>query len=169
MSGPGLGVSLDESGGGQVGEYLDQDVLRGTDPRDLMQRLTQEITRRSIAAQASNLVMLHGAAVTNLETGASLVFVAPGRTGKTTLARRLGSRWGYVTDETVGIREDGTIAPYEKPLVHPAFSPIRAEGRGVARRTWVEASVRHPHAVRHHSDPSPAGSNHPIRDRDGRR
>ncbi len=109
-------VSLDESGDGQVGTDLDQDVLRGTDPQSLTQRLIQEITRGSIAAQASNLLMLHAAAVTNRETGANLVLVAPAGTGKTTLERRLGSRWGYVTDETVGIHEDGTIAPYEKPL-----------------------------------------------------
>lgn len=48
--------------------------------------------------------------------GASLVYVAPGSTGKTTLSQLLGQRFGYLTDETVGIADDGTIFPYPKPL-----------------------------------------------------
>ena len=60
--------------------------------------------------------MLHAAAVGNPDTGASLALVAPGGTGKTTLARLLGAEYAYLTDETVGIREDGVILPYEKPL-----------------------------------------------------
>lgn len=50
-------------------------------------------------------------------TGESLLFVAPGGTGKTTLARVLGRRYGYLIDETVGIDGAGRIHAYPKPLL----------------------------------------------------
>lgn len=89
------------------------------DPCGLARQLmltTQEITRVLISAQVGQLLMLHAGAVCQLETGHSLVYVAAGGTGKTTLSRRLGQRFGYITDETVGIDEAGTILPYPKPL-----------------------------------------------------
>ncbi len=77
---------------------------------------TQEITRSLITAQIGRLLMFHAGAVSNPLTGESLVYVAPGGTGKTTLTRRLGSRLGYLTDETVGMDTAGRIRPYPKPL-----------------------------------------------------
>ncbi len=81
-----------------------------------LQMCTQRITRSLIAARAGQLLMLHAGAVSSPTTGASLVYVAPGGTGKTTMSCLLGGRFGYVTDETVGIDEAGTIHPYPKPL-----------------------------------------------------
>ncbi|MEO6021382.1 MAG: hypothetical protein ABIP45_14150 [Knoellia sp.] len=89
------------------------------DPADLPVRLmltTQEITHAFIAAQVGHLLMLHAGAVSHPETGATLVYVAPGGTGKTTLSSRLGTRLRYLTDETVGIDSAGRIYPYPKPL-----------------------------------------------------
>lgn len=89
------------------------------DPDRLAQQLmrtTQQITRTLIAGQAGRLLMLHAGAVSHPVSGASLVYVAPGGTGKTTLSRLLGQRFGYLTDETVGIADDGGILPYPKPL-----------------------------------------------------
>lgn len=89
------------------------------DPRRLAHQLmwtTQHITRALIAGQAGHLLMLHAGAVSHPETGASLVYVAPGGTGKTTLSQLLGQRFGYLTDETVGITQDSAILPYPKPL-----------------------------------------------------
>ena len=89
------------------------------DPAALVPRLmhtTQEITRALISAQAGRLLMLHAGAVSRCDTGESLVYVAAGGTGKTTLTRRLGRRFGYLTDETVGITASGAILPYPKPL-----------------------------------------------------
>lgn len=68
---------------------------------------TQDITRALIAAQIGTLLMLHAGAVSDPVTGRSLVYVAAGGTGKTTLTRRLGQRFGYLTDETVGIDKAG--------------------------------------------------------------
>lgn len=94
----------------------------------ILQGLTQQITRSVIQAQTGRLLMFHAGAVSHPVTGASLVFIAPGGTGKTTLARALGASYGYLTDETVGI-EPGTwrIHPYEKPLSLRTGDPHKKE------------------------------------------
>ena len=73
--------------------------------------------------------MMHAGAVSHPDTGASLVFVAPSGTGKTTLDRLLGRSYGFLTDETVGIDAAGRIHPYPKPL-----SLVPADG-GAKRET----------------------------------
>ncbi|WP_134774481.1 hypothetical protein [Ornithinimicrobium flavum] len=90
--------------------------IRDQDPRRLLQRLTQSVTHEVISARTGKLLMLHAAAIAHPGTGATAVFVAPGNTGKTTLCRTLGPSRSYVTDETVGVRPDGTVVPYLKPL-----------------------------------------------------
>lgn len=90
--------------------------VRDQDPRRLLQRLTQAVTHEVIAARTGELLMLHAAALAHPGTGATAVFVAPGNMGKTTLCRTLGLSRSYVTDETVGVRRDGTVVPYPKPL-----------------------------------------------------
>ena len=45
-----------------------------------------------------------------------LALVGPSGTGKTTATRLLATRLGYVSDETVSIDPDGTVAPHPKPL-----------------------------------------------------
>ncbi len=87
------------------------------DARDAaLQSLTQHVTHSVIAAQSGNLLMFHAGAVSHPDSGRSLVFVAPGGTGKTTLAMYLGRAHGYLTDETVGMDASGLIHPYQKPL-----------------------------------------------------
>lgn len=90
--------------------------LAGEDLGPLLQRLTQEVTYAKIRAQAGRLFMLHAAAVAHPVTGDAVAFVAPGGTGKTTLVRRLGERYAYLTDETVGFDAGGLVRPYLKPL-----------------------------------------------------
>jgi hypothetical protein len=77
---------------------------------------TQDVTRSLIGARAGELLMFHAGAVSHPRTGRSVVYVAPGGTGKTTLSLLLGRRLGYVTDETVGIDSSGVIHAYPKPL-----------------------------------------------------
>lgn len=85
--------------------------------RSALQRLSQDVTHHLIAAQTGHFLMFRAGAVSHPETGASLVFVAPSGTGKTTLARLLGRTHGYLTDETVGIDPStGRIYSYPKPL-----------------------------------------------------
>src|SRR5690606_13126271 len=86
-------------------------------PVSSMVTLTQRITHALIGRRRGELLMLHAGAVCNPTTGAAIAYVAPGGTGKTTLTRLLGQRYGYITDETVGV-EPGSwrIHPYQKPL-----------------------------------------------------
>jgi hypothetical protein len=86
-------------------------------PRPTMTSLTQAITHELISQRRGELLMLHAGAVCNPRTGDSIAYVAPGGTGKTTLSRLLGKRFGYLTDETVGI-DPATrrVHAYPKPL-----------------------------------------------------
>lgn len=91
-------------------------VVEGSSLPDLMQMLTQAVTRAAIDAQAGRLVMLHAAGIQDPRTGATVALVGPGGTGKTTLIRTLCPGLGYITDETVAITDDNTVLPYPKPL-----------------------------------------------------
>lgn len=84
--------------------------------RQTLTTLTQDVTRAAISAQSGRLLMFHAGALSNLETGATVAYVAPGGTGKTTITTTLGRGRGYVTDETVAVTRSGEIAPYPKPL-----------------------------------------------------
>lgn len=83
---------------------------------DLLQMLTQAVTRAAIDAQAGRLVMLHAAGIQDPRTGATVALVGPGGTGKTTLIRTLCPGLGYISDETVAITDDNAVLPYPKPL-----------------------------------------------------
>lgn len=83
---------------------------------DTLRTLTQDVTGAAIRARAGQLLMFHAGGLCDQETGASIVFVAPGGTGKTTLVRTLGPGRGYISDETIAVEFDRTIAPYSKPL-----------------------------------------------------
>ena len=72
-------------------------------PGSSMESATQEITRAFIEQRQGQLLMFHAGAVADPTTGRSLVYVAPGGTGKSTLTTKLGREFGYLTDETVGI------------------------------------------------------------------
>ena len=93
-----------------------------------MDRLSPVVTLAMIEAQAGKLLMLHAAALADASTGRALVMVGPSGAGKTTATSVLAQRWGYVTDETVGVRPDGTLAAYPKPLsVKVEASPFKEQ------------------------------------------
>ncbi|PTL74458.1 hypothetical protein C1I63_17610 [Rathayibacter caricis DSM 15933] len=89
-------------------------VLAGT-VAQLEESLTSTLTVEAIGVRRDDLLMLHACGVAD-ESGRVLAFVAASGTGKTTMARLLGTRFGYVSDETVGVAEDGRVLPYPKPL-----------------------------------------------------
>ncbi|MDQ1102967.1 hypothetical protein [Nocardioides zeae] len=88
----------------------------GTALADVMHQLSPAVTLRLIERRAGALMMLHACALAHPETGRTAVLVAPSGTGKTTLARTLGTSFGYLTDETAGIDATGRLLPYPKPL-----------------------------------------------------
>ncbi|MDE8668134.1 ATP-binding protein [Pseudarthrobacter sp. H3Y2-7] len=83
---------------------------------ELAENLTSRLTVAAILANAGQLTMLHACGVADPDTGAVVALVAPSGTGKTTAATVLAGTYGYVTDETVAIRTDGSVVPYPKPL-----------------------------------------------------
>lgn len=95
---------------------IEAGIVQGRHLPDLMQALTQTVTRAAIDAQKGHLVLLHAAGMQCPDTGAVVALVGPGGTGKTTLIRTLCPGRGYVTDETVAVTADNTVLPYPKPL-----------------------------------------------------
>lgn len=81
----------------------------------LEESLTSTLTVEAIGLRRGDLLMLHAAGIA-AQDGRVLAFVAASGTGKTTIARALGTRFGYVTDETVGVTAEGRVLPYPKPL-----------------------------------------------------
>lgn len=106
---PPLSVSLGSSG-------TPPGDVSGGDIPEALHRLSPAVTQQAIGARAGDLVMLHAAALADVDTGATAVLVAPSGTGKTTAATILGRHFAYLTDETAGIDRDGTVVPYPKPL-----------------------------------------------------
>src|SRR4051794_21543545 len=56
--------------------------------------LSSRVTLAAIEQQAGRLWMLHGAALADPQSGASVALVAPSGTGKSTASRTLGRRFG---------------------------------------------------------------------------
>ncbi len=81
--------------------------------RDYM--VTTQVTMEALRATAGRRINLHAGGVAD-ESRRVLAVVGPSGTGKTTATLALARRLGYVSDETVSIDPDGTVAPHPKPL-----------------------------------------------------
>jgi hypothetical protein len=95
-------------------------------PRNLdaeLEHLTQTLTVAAIEALAGRRLMLHACAVADGDR--AVIFVGPSGMGKTTIARTLGRRWFYVTDECVAIDTDGLVTPFPKPLSVANDGPVK--------------------------------------------
>lgn len=90
--------------------HLGSDTFEG-----LAEAVTSEVTIAAILERAGELTMLHACGVAD-SGGAVIALVAKSGTGKTTASSELARTFGYITDETVAIRVDGTVVPYPKPL-----------------------------------------------------
>ena len=86
------------------------------DPGALLTATTQAVTHALITGGTGRYLMFHAGALAHPRTNRAVVLVAPGGTGKTTLTRTLGTRYRYLTDETVAIDALGRALPYPKPL-----------------------------------------------------
>ncbi|WP_255770733.1 PqqD family protein [Pseudarthrobacter sulfonivorans] len=101
-----------DSGRNDVGTF----ALQAASFDELAEDLTSRLTIAAILANAGELTMLHACGVADPSTGAVVGLVARSGTGKTTAASVMAGNYGYVTDETVAIRPDGSVVPYPKPL-----------------------------------------------------
>jgi hypothetical protein len=94
----------------------------------LMTATTQAITHALIGTQAGRLLMFHAGAVAHPTTNRTVIYVAAGGTGKTTLSRFLGTRYRYLTDETVAVDAEHRALPYPKPLsIREPGKPYKTE------------------------------------------
>jgi RecA/RadA recombinase len=130
-------VDLADDGAGEpdqvirasVRDHSDSDdgayVVRATSPEALAQRITSEITIGAIRALRGDALMLHASAVA-LDDGRVIGFVGPSGRGKTTAAHALGKAYGYVTDETLAVRVDGSVVAYPKPLSIGSWPAVKA-------------------------------------------
>jgi len=91
----------------------------------LAQRITSQVTLAAIGGLRGEALMLHAAAVA-LDDGRVIGFIGPSGRGKTTAAHELGRIYGYVTDETLALRSDGSVIAYPKPLSIGAKSEVKA-------------------------------------------
>lgn len=78
--------------------------------------LTSAITLAAIDQLAGHRMMFHACGLADPVSGATIAFIAPSGTGKTTVARTLGPGLGYVSDETIAVDAELRIVPYPKPL-----------------------------------------------------
>lgn len=94
-------------------------------PEMRLERITQTLTVTAIEQLAGKHLMLHACAVAKDDK--CVVFVGPSGMGKTTVARILGRRWAYVTDECVVIDADGSVRPFPKPLSIAGESSVKSQ------------------------------------------
>jgi energy-coupling factor transporter ATP-binding protein EcfA2 len=87
----------------------------GSERVHMLSSLSQQVTLAAIEAARGRAWMLHAAGVATPD-GQVVVLVGPSGRGKTTASRALGAVYGYVSDETVAIDDDGRVWPYRKPL-----------------------------------------------------
>jgi hypothetical protein len=78
-------------------------------------QLATHLTLAGLRRLAGTVFLFHAAGLA-LDDGRVLAFVGPSGRGKTTVAARLGTTLGYVSDETVAFRHDLSVIPYPKPL-----------------------------------------------------
>lgn len=96
--------------------------------REVRQRLASNLNVEGVERLAGEAVMLHAAGLAT-DDGRVLALVAESGTGKTTAAAHLcRDAFGYVTDETVVVLDDGRVLPFAKPLsvvVDPAQRSVK--------------------------------------------
>ena len=99
-----------------VTEARGRGAVAATTELRVMDALTTRLVQEGLQLLVGDRWLLHACAVADVESGATVVLVAPSGTGKTTASRTLAQRWGYVTDETAVVERDGSITPFPKPL-----------------------------------------------------
>lgn len=82
------------------------EVVGDYDLAAVLDVLSPAVTQGAMAARASQLLMLHAAALARPDTVATAVLAGPSGAGKTTVATALGRHFAYLTDETVGVLPD---------------------------------------------------------------
>ena len=91
-------------------------AIAGTELVPVMHDLSPRVTEAALSTLAASPVLLFHAGGLCASDGATVMLVGPSGAGKTTAVRTLATSLGYVSDETIAVAADGTIAPYPKPF-----------------------------------------------------
>jgi hypothetical protein len=102
----------------------------------MLSDLSQRVTLAALEQRRGDLWMLHAAGLAG-DDGRVVVLVGPSGRGKTTAVRTLATSFGYVSDESVAIDDQGRVWPYRKPL-----SVIEKHGVAKAQRSPSELRLR---------------------------
>jgi hypothetical protein len=102
----------------------------------MLSDLSQRVTLAALEQRRGDLWMLHAAGLAG-DDGRVVVLVGPSGRGKTTAVRTLATSFGYVSDESVAIDDEGRVWPYRKPL-----SVIEKQGAPKAERSPSELGLR---------------------------
>ncbi|MDY0914247.1 PqqD family peptide modification chaperone [Rathayibacter festucae] len=81
----------------------------------LAEHLGAALTVAAVDACRGRLLSIHASALA-LSDGRVVAFTGRPGAGKSTLISLAGRRFGYLTDETVAVRRDGTVLPFRKPI-----------------------------------------------------
>lgn len=92
---------------------LDQVASEQQVARDYV--ITSLVTLAALDETIGTRINVHAGAVAD-DRGRALAVIGPSGSGKTTAIRRLATRLGYLTDETVSIDERLRVHPHPKPL-----------------------------------------------------
>jgi hypothetical protein len=99
----------------------------------LAEHLGAALTVAAVDACRGRLLSIHASALA-LPDGRVVAFTGRPGAGKSTLISLAGRRFGYLTDETVAVRRDGTVLPFRKPIA------LHAGGSGWKRHRSPAAS-----------------------------
>ena len=89
--------------------------------------LTSRVTLAALEQTVGLRMNLHAAGLAD-EEGRAIVLIAASGTGKTIAARTLGTRLGYISDETVSVGARFDVLAYPKPL-SVAISADQVQGK----------------------------------------
>lgn len=93
-----------------------RDELATVGERAFGEHLVTTATRAAIESRVGERVLIHGAALAEPRTGATIALVGESGARKTTATAVLGRGLAYLTDETVSIGDDLGVERFEKPL-----------------------------------------------------
>ncbi len=113
-------------------------VIRADSPRSSPHGSRRRSPSGAISGLRGEALMLHASAVA-LDDGRVIGFVGPSGRGKTTASQALGRTYGYVTDETLAIRADGSVVAYPKPLSIGTRPDVKRHRAGLGTRASLGA------------------------------
>lgn len=78
--------------------------------------VSRALTLATIRRRVGQVHLLHATGLASADGTRAIALVGPSGTGKSTVARTLGTAYGYLSDEALAVTDDLTVLPYPKPV-----------------------------------------------------